>query len=805
MKWIARIILTLVVIAILLLVGLKWFYLRGPIPEYGGDLALPQLSAPVDVYTDAYGVPHVYAENEEDLFFATGYLQASERLYKMDVIARAVEGRFAEVLGPDLVSSDKYLRTWGFYRIAKTIVEDLDDEHFALLQRAADGINAYIDGHLDDLPVEFKVAGYKPLRWRVEHMIGYSRLMGHDLTLAWMPEIVFGAVVDKLGEDMARELYPVYPDTKPYIVPRRPEGFHSAALTILNSEQDIRSLTGGWGSQVGSNSWVVHGSRTVTGKPLLANDPHLGFTQPAVWYEMHLVGGRFDVAGVTLAGIPLVVIGQNQSIAWGYTNVMTDDMDFYVEKVDPGNPDRYLFGDEIRDMTIHLETIKVKDAPSIDFIVRETHHGPIVNDIHETLQANTHLPIAMCWAGKESTTEVSAMFDLNVASNWEEFTAAVQQFKVPGQNIIYADTAGNIGWRPATMLPRRAPGTGLVPLPGEDPQWDWQGYIPAEELPFQFNPPEGFIATANNRTIGDEFPHYISAYWEPPARANRIVEMLSVDRKLTVADMQAIQNDVLSDHARDLVPLIIHYGRPAPANAPEVTQLVDILAAWDYVNGRESVGATVFNAVFINLIHEIYGDEMADLGHSYMRAFLDVGNLAYRNVQYLLELGESEWFDDHRTADVVEGPREIMIRSLRETAGELKREFGRDPTDWCWHKVHTLTHPHPMAEVKLLDMFLGLNVGPFAVPGNGTTVNCMQYELYDPYQVVLGPSMRHIHDLSEFTISMRSVMPTGQSGHPASPHYADQAVLYNTGGYRYFPTDMEMIMNLGYKHRLLHP
>jgi len=168
-------------------------------------------------------------------------------------------------------------------------------------------------------------------------------------------------------------------------------------------------------------------------------------------------------------------------------------------------------------------------------------------------------------------------------------------------------------------------------------------------------------------------------------------------------------------------------------------------------------------------------------------------------------LGESEWFDDHRTADVVEGPREIMIRSLRETAGELKREFGRDPTDWCWHKVHTLTHPHPMAEVKLLDMFLGLNVGPFAVPGNGTTVNCMQYELYDPYQVVLGPSMRHIHDLSEFTISMRSVMPTGQSGHPASPHYADQAVLYNTGGYRYFPTDMEMIMNLGYKHRLLHP
>ncbi len=802
MRWVIGV-LAVLILAIGGIFG--WFrYVELPksLPSTKGVLTLPQLEKPVDVYTDPYGVPHIYAENEDDLFFATGYVQASERLYKMDMMARAVEGRFAEVLGEDFVDTDKYLRTWGFFRIAKDISMELDDETFHLLQRAVDGINAYIENQQDHLPVEFRIAGYDPLRWRVEHIIGYARLMANDLTLAWMPEIFFAAVLDELGEDYAMELYPVYPDTKPFIVPRRMEGLSQALKPVLQSQRELRALTGARGTMVGSNNWVLSGSKTVSGKPLLANDPHLGFTQPAVWYEMHLVGGRFDVAGVTLAGIPLVIIGQNRSIAWGFTNVMADDMDFYVEQVDPHDSTRVLVGDRYEPMQVHHEQIQVKSGDPVDFLVRETRHGPIINGVHSTLQAHPQQALAMSWTGSQITTEVQALFQLNMAEDWEDFSEAASLFKVPGQNMIYADTAGNIGWRPAVMIPRRAPGTGLVPMPGEDPSWDWKGFVPADELPSRYNPAEGFIATANNKTIGDEFPYYISAYWAPPSRIARISEILSQDRKFDVGDMASLQVDVLSDHARDFIPLVLRYARPAPT---ELSPLLDILESWDYRNHRESTSATVFNIFFMKLVHQVYGDEIERLGPAYEEAFLDQGSIPIRNLQFLFEQGRSLWFDDLRTGDVVEGPREDILAALTAAQEELEDRFGKDPTSWCWGRIHTLTHPHPLASIPVLDKLLGLSVGPFEMPGSNTTVLNMEFEMADPFKITLGPSMRHIHDFSEFYTGTRSILPTGQSGNPVSPHYADQAVLYNTGGYRVFPTDMHMILSLGYDHLIMTP
>ncbi len=805
MNLVLRILSIVLLIIIALAAFTKFFILRGPRAQFDGELTLPQLTAPVQVYTDGYGVPHVYAINEEDLFFATGYIQASERLFQMDGMARAVEGRFAEVLGSEYIEMDKYLRIWGFYRVAQKIVAEMDPEYKRLLQRSIDGINAYIDSHRDDLPVEFFLAGYQPLRWSLEHMIGYSRLMAHDLNLAWMPELVFGAVLDKLGEDLARDLYPVYPDTKPYIVPKVPKGFSEAARPFLESETKIRQLTGAWGSHIGSNSWVLHGSRTVSGKPLLANDPHLGFRQPAVWYEMHLVGGRFDVAGATLAGIPLVVIGQNQSIAWGYTNVMTDDMDFYIEIINEEDPDRYYYDGGWRFMDLHTTAIMVKDGPPVPFTVRETIHGPIINDVHEVLKGRNHPPIAMSWVGNYTTTEVDAIFELNLATNWEEFSAAVAKFHVPGQNIVYADTAGNIGWRPATLIPKRFPGTGLVPLPGDDPRYDWQGFVPQDELPYLYNPASGFIATANNKTIDDSFPYYISAYWEPPSRANRIHEMLSWDRKYTASDMAVIQMDVLSDHARDLIPQILKYGRPAPVEFPEVILILDILEDWNFLNDDASIGATVFNTLFVKLTEEVYGDELEELGPGYTKGFLTLANVPIRNLQYLLELGETNWFDDRNTIQYTETPREIVIRALLNTSRELKETLGQNPRRWRWGRLHTLTHLHAMSDIKPVERFLGLDVGPFPAPGSGTTVNNMEFELFNPFKVVLGPSLRHIYDFSEFTTATRCVLPTGQSGNPASPHYDDQAVLYNSGSYRFFPIEKSVIKSLGYQKLIMLP
>jgi len=803
--WMALFIVIVLVIAAL--AWAKFIYLKGPLALYEGELNLSQLSAPVTVHTDEYGVPHVYAENEEDLFFAAGYIQASERLYKMDVIARAVEGRLAEAFGPDLIEDDKYLRTWGFHRIAKRGVTNMSSETRALLERSLEGINTYIDEHADNLPVEFKLAGHKPIRWKLEHIVGYSRLMAHDLCLAWMPEVIFGGVLDKLGEQRARELYPVYPDTKPYIVPKVPKDFSQVASSILRSENRIREITGAQGSHIGSNSWVLSGAKTRSGKSILCNDPHLQYSQPPVWFEMHLVGGRFDVAGVTLAGVPVVILGQNQHFAWGFTNVMVDDTDFYVEVTDAAHPNQYFYDGEWKDMILHEEIIEVKGQDAVSYTVRETIHGPIINDVHKVLAANDSPPVAMSWVGNYLTKEVDAFIDLNLATNWDEFSAAVERFWTPGQNMIYADLEGNIGWRPAVALPLRAPGTGLVPLPGDDPQWDWKGFVPFEEMPYLYNPEQGYIATANNKTIGSEFPYYISAYWEPPARANRIHEVLSdPDKMFTVDDMQDLQNDFLSDHARDLTPIFIEHLKGHTFDNPNMSAAVALLEDWDYVMDKNGAEAAIFNVLWVKFAYELYGDEMDLLGDEFKNGFFKLANIGLRNAIYLLEqVPDSEWFDDVSTEDVAETSKDILVRALEQTVAELESLFGANPQDWVWGRMHTLTHKHPMAQVKMLDWLLGLSVGPFEASGSGTTVNNMEYRMYDPYHVVLGPSVRHIYDFDKYDTGGLSVLPTGQSGNPASPHYADQAPLFNAGQYRVLPINREVIESAGYRKLVMMP
>ena len=807
MKKLQIALLIVVMVVIVVFVWAKFFFLKGPVAMHEGELNLSQLSAPVTVLTDEFGVPHVYAENEDDLFFAAGYLQASERLYKMDVIARAVEGRLAEAFGADLIEDDKYLRTWGFHRIAKNVVKTISPETRAILERGLEGINAYIDTHQDDLPVEFKIAGHKPIRWTLEHVVGYARLMGHDLCLAWMPEVIFGGVLEKLGEERARELYPVYPDTKPYIVPKTPKNFSAVAESMFRSEKRIRQITGASGSHIGSNSWVLGGEMTESGYPILCNDPHLQFSQPAVWYEMHLVGGRFDVAGVTLAGVPVVILGQNQHYAWGFTNVMVDDTDFYVEVTDDAHPNQYFYDGEWRDMILHEEIIKVKGAEPEVYYVRETGHGPIINDIHKVLKANESAAISMSWVGNYLTSEVDAFIGLNTATNWDEFSAAVEKFWIPGQNMIYADLEGNIGWRPAVALPLRAPGTGLIPLPGDDPAWDWQGFVPFEEMPFQFNPEQGFIATANNKTIGDEFPYYISAYWEPPARANRIHEMLGdAEKKYNVEDMKAIQNDFLSDHARDLTPIFVDLLSSADLSQPNMKAAYESLKNWDFVQGKHAMAAAVFNTLWVKFAYNLYGDEMDLIGPEFRDGFFKLANLSIRNAIYLLEhLPGSSWFDDVSTADITETPADIVERSLAEAVAMLEEKFGERTEDWIWGDMHTLTHKHPLAKVAILDKLLNLNVGPFPAAGSGTTVNNMEYRMYNPFDVVLGPSVRHIYDFADFYKSGLSVLPTGQSGNPDSPHYRDQAEMYNTGQYRNFPIDEKTIKSSGYKKLVMTP
>ena len=771
--------------AIFLLLILVYFsarlYFHHRLPVYEGTLELSGLKDTVEVYTDSYGVPHIFAENEDDLFFAAGYVAARERLFQMTTVAAAVRGELALLFGDDQLEDDIYLRTWGIPQLAIELAQRLDPDSRRIVEAFCRGINTYVDDLGDDLPVEFKILRTKPLHWTPSDVTGYSRLMAHDLQQSWKLELVFGSVREYFGEQKLAELLPAYSPDQPRIYRTAEKSVFTRTYAALwERERSLRDLTGSWGQAIGSNNWVLAGSRTTTGKPILANDPHLGFEQPAKWYEMHLKGGRYNVSGVCLAGIPVPVIGQNDSCAWGFTNMMVDDIDFFVETINPENPNQYRWGDEWREMEIIRETVPLRDGRDTTVIIRKTHHGPIISDIHPLLRQSDQV-ISMSWMGSKMSAEVPALIRLARIKGWEDFSKAVSGFGVPGQNMVYADVQGNIGWRPAGYLPIRKDGSSLVPRPGDDPDYDWQGVVPFEEMPFLFNPPRGAIVSANNKTIDSTFPYYVSNLWADPSRAMRINELVDQQERLSVDDVKSIQTDQVSPYARAVVPYFL-----AAATGGETGNLkraLDLLRAWDGNEESGSGAALVFQVALNKLFHNVYSDEFALLGEPFLEGFLQMPMIPSRNLLWLLQKNSSSWFDDITTPDYVETRDDILLTSLQEAVAEIEQRVGMNPSTWTWGKVHTVTHRHPLGRVKILDWVFGFNVGPFPSGGSSWTVNNGEYSLNHPYDQIVGPSMRRIVDFSDLNRT-QMILPTGESGLPNSPHYRDQASLYMEGNYR---------------------
>ena len=389
-------------------------------------------------------------------------------------------------------------------------MEQIDDDTMEILERFCAGINERINELDGKYPLEFKLLRSEPVRWKPTDVISYGRLMAHDLQQSWKPEILFGALAQYFSPEKLNELFPLYEPFRPTI--SEDKSYPQADLlfsTLWDLEYSIRDLTGSNGTNIGSNSWVVSGALSETGKPILANDPHLKYTQPAKWYEMHLKGGRFDVSGAFLAGFPLPVLGQNAAITWGFTNIMVDDIDFFIEKIHPNDPNKYRHGDNWLEMAVREEIIPRKSGGDTTIVIRETHHGPVISDVHPLLQ-NEQKVVSMAWTGNQITEEISTLSKIGLVKDWNGFTEVVRKFSVPGQNIIFADTAGNIGWRAAALIPIRKDGGSLLPRPGWDPTYDWKGFVPFEEMPFLYNPDRGFIATANNKIVDDDYPYYIS-------------------------------------------------------------------------------------------------------------------------------------------------------------------------------------------------------------------------------------------------------------------------------------------------------
>lgn len=769
-------IIALVTVVILLYLVTKSF------PTVDGELRIAGLESAVTIQRDDYGVPHIAAKNEHDLFFAQGYVHAQDRLWQMDISRRAGQGRLSEILGSSALKFDRLFRTVNMLRIAEKLEQNLHPDSRRVLEAYSDGVNAFIESHHGKYPIEFDMLNYSPEKWKPVHSLLVSRLMAWELNISWYTDLVLGDLYRTLGEEKAREIFPTYPENAPVIVPKelRAKYLSQDMMRLIDVDMEFRKFFGTTGTHIGSNAWAVGPEKSVNGKAMLANDPHLGFSAPSMWYEAHLRGGEMNVAGVSLPGTPMIVIGHNQRIAWGSTSVMADDADFYLEMTNSAG--EYYFKDTWRPMTVVQDTILVKDSSSVILVTKSTHHGAVINDVNATGSMTKDVLLTMRWTGQDVSDEMYSLILINKAKDWAEFKNGVREFTVPGQNFVYADINGNIGYVAGVRLPIRSAQNPTLPMPGWTGQYDWTGFVPFEQLPSLYNPPQHYIATANNKMTDRAFPYHISNLWEPPSRIQRIVEMLSKQEKLTAEDFKHMQGDYFSRFAADMTPYILHAYDSVAVPDIEVHTALSYFRNWHFRFSGDDVPTTLFHVFLTHLLRNIFLDKM---GEAMFLKYIFVANIPYRVVPVLMHNPSSDWFDAKSTPQIE--TRDVIIRkSLEQAIQELKVSLGGEMKTWQWGLIHTITFRHPFGSRPPLGAVF--NIGPFPIGGSGTTVNNGEYYLANPYQVILGPSTRQIVDFSDLDGAL-SVIPTGQSGQPMHDHYSDQTPLWLSGEYHTMPLD----------------
>lgn len=774
--------------------AIYWTFYR-PLPDYNTTIEQPQLHQPVNIHWDNYGVPHIYADNQHDLYYSLGYTHAQDRLWQMTLSQMAAEGRFAEFLGKELIPYDKLQRTLGFWRTAKKIEATISDSTRDKLQAYADGVNAFTEEHPKSLPIQFSLAEMEPIPWTVTHSIALARLMAWELNQPWKSELTYAYLSESLPQEQFAELLPDNDFITKTQLSQDTLSWANALMPVLKKNEALNKMMGKQGSHVGSNAWAVSGEKSSTGMPLLAGDPHLGLGMPGKWYEVHLNVNGQNLSGATVAGAPIVVLGQNDQLAWSLTNIMLDDTDFFQEAVNPQNSDEYvldsLAGDPLyEDFQIQEEIIEIKNADDTVFTRRLTNHGPVISDIFPEQTFIDDRVITMKWTGHDISNEVGALFTMNWAQSFEEFQQGAHDFKVPGQHFIYADNAGNIARLSLARIPIREPSPILL-RDGWDPSQNWQGYVPYEELPSEINPERGWVANANNPPVGDNYPHYISIYWEPDARYNRIRQYLTENDQHSPQNFQQIQNDATSLYARDLTEIIL----PVLRNSEEELEtVISYLENWEYSYEPSETAASIMDVFLLKLSENTFQDEM---GPAAYENFVRSSALPARTLMRFLQDGSS-FFDDIKTPERTETRDDIIVQSMNEAINFLKREYGSEPFEWRWEQLHTITLEPPLfgeaakdpdapAPLRLIVDNL-LSKGPYPVRGHDMSISKGEYNWNNPFEMVLGPSIRRIVDFSDLKRTL-SITPTGQSGNPLSQYYGDQTESWLDGQYKFLYQD----------------
>ena len=810
---------------------------RRSFPQTSGELALSGLTTKVTVLRDDRGVPQIYADNAQDLFRAQGFVAAQDRFFEMDLRRHITAGRLSEMVGQDGVETDRVIRAMGWRRVAEAELPTLASSTRQYLQAYADGVNAYITkaGSPDNMGLEYTVLGQKFPGYRVEpwspaDSLAWLKAMAWDLRGDYDNELTRARLSGSITPARFTQIFPPYPAESHLPILSDKAWSPGAASSTLSAasaipavrpapvvpspradvnNKDARTVYGevaaaldqlpvmvGRGEGVGSNSWVVGPERSSTGKPLLANDPHLGVGIPGIWYQTGLhcrnvsEACPFDVAGFSFAGLPGIVIGHNQSISWGFTNLGPDVSDFYLEQV---SGETYRRGNTYLPLKEHTETIKVAGGQDVTTTVRETVHGPLLSDVITSVaqagksalvegkaEPSTYA-VSLAWTGLLPGRTADAIFKINTAQDFTQFRAAARDFAVPAQNLLYADTAGHIGYQAPGQVPIRASSTvgappGYWPAPGWDPKYDWTGFVPFEQMPTAYDPPEGYIVAANQEVTASQTP-FLTTEWDYGYRSQRIRDLITATPKVTPERMSQIQGDTRNEFAPELVKALLAVKLVSPDAAeddPFTKEAQNLLRKWDYTqpSGRSQAAAAsaFYNAVWSNILELTFNDELgvtmkADGGSRWMQA-----------LSGLLKAPNDPWWDNKLTAGVIEGRDEILRQAMVQARKDLTQQLGKAPVTWQWGRLHQLTLEHKIlgGDSVLAPVRAMFNRGPWQMPGGSSIVDANGWDAGEGYDVNWAPSMRMVVNLGDLDAS-RWVNQTGNSGHPYDNHYVDQA------------------------------
>ncbi|NJP99814.1 penicillin acylase family protein [Streptomyces zingiberis] len=889
----ARLLVIVTVLALLAGLGYGAFWsvdtVRASFPETTGTLRLKGLAKPVEVKRDAQGIPQIYASTDEDLFRAQGYVHAQDRFWEMDVRRHLTAGRLSEMFGESQVETDAFLRTLGWHRVAEQEYENkLSSRTKKFLQAYADGVNSYLSGRDGaQLSVEYAALGftndYRPERWEPVDSVAWLKAMAWDLRGNMQEEIDRALMTSRFTEKQIDQLYPAYPADRNKPIVRDgavgeltdefdPEatatentagngtgtgtgvgdgtgtgaeagtgeagtgtgeagGLQSQLGSLSRTLEQIPALLGPAGNGIGSNSWVVSGKHTTTGKPLLANDPHLAPQMPSLWYQMGLhcraVSEEcgFDVAGFTFSGMPGVVIGHNQQISWGFTNLGADVTDLYLEKI---TAEGYLYDGEQKPFTTRRETIKVAGGPARKITVRSTGNGPVVSDRSDELNdVGRSAPVAdgspdrasgyavsLRWTALTPGRAMDAVFALNQAGDFTEFRKAARFFDVPAQNLLYADTEGHIGYQAPGRIPVRGKGDGRYPAPGWDPEYRWTGYVPQSALPWEKDPARGYIVTANQAVVDPEkYPYALTEDWGYGARSQRLDNLIQSKirdgGKISTKDMQTMQMDDSSEIAKLLTPYLLKID----VADPYIREAQKLLEGWDYTQDSDSAAAAYFNGVWRHTLKLAFGNKLPkelrvtgecvrvapandsgpleDLdGDSLVRecgerapdaAQPDGGDRWFEVVRSILTDQDNDWWRTD-AGDPAKGDRDrLLARAMKDARWELTAKLGKDIDSWSWGRLHQLTLRNQTLGLKGPAVLRwALNRGPWNLGGGEAAVNATGWNAAGGYGVVWVPSMRMVVNLEDFDKS-KWINLSGASGHAYHPNYSDQTTKWATG------------------------